>query len=465
FKMLSAIRLLRLLNITNGNKIILHSLKKSAPLLVNVMFFVCFFFVIFGIIGVQAFRGSFLRHCVWTDPTNATNVQVLQQYCGGYMDNGSVHPFLQKDGSPGLWSKGFICPQGLQCRETENAFGNTVSFDNIFESMEIVLIIAGVQSWTDRMYDMCDAEYLVASLYFIVIVIIMNFWLINLFVAVINEMFAKVREDSKHSAFTSSRAKPVLNDNEEGWSFREQGQAAKKPKRATWLQQFVKVSSPFWVILVAIDLIVMGCKNFGMSADELALLDMLIAVVTCIIQLPPIHGNSIAYSWLTGFQIIRIYRVLVAFPRMRAIISRILGSVYGLMNLVFFVVLVTLICGMVAIQLLEGSLNDSGDEMRFYSVYNAFAGLYQLFSGENWTDVLYASMEAGYPTNNSAVNAIFLCIWFCFSNCKCIILSCTFWFMGSSTTLMLISLILIAMLFYSSSRARQYVHCHYYGKL
>jgi hypothetical protein len=48
FKMLSAIRLLRLLNVTNGNKIILHSLKKSAPLLVNVMFFVCFFFVIFG---------------------------------------------------------------------------------------------------------------------------------------------------------------------------------------------------------------------------------------------------------------------------------------------------------------------------------------------------------------------------------------------------------------------------------
>ncbi|CAO3660618.1 unnamed protein product [Umbelopsis ramanniana] len=453
FKMLSAIRLLRLLNVTNGNKIILHSLKKSAPLLVNVMFFVCFFFVIFGIIGVQAFRGSFLRHCVWTDPTNATNVQVLQQYCGGYIENGAVMPFIQKDGSPGLWSKGFICPQGLQCRETENAFGNTVSFDNIFDSMEIVLIIAGVQSWTDRMYDMCDAEYLVASLYFIVIVIIMNFWLINLFVAVINEMFAKVREDSKHSAFTSSRAKPVLNDNEEGWSFREQGQAAKKPKRATWLQQFVKASSPIWVVLVAIDLIVMGCKNFGMSTDELALLDrmelgftlafmaealirlasyfpewksffnetrnrtdLLIAVVTCIIQLPPIHGNSIAYSWLTGFQIIRIYRVLVAFPRMRAIISRILGSVYGLMNLVFFVVLVTLICGMVAIQLLEGSMNNSGDEMRFYSVYNAFAGLYQLFSGENWTDVLYAAMEAGYPTHNNAVNAIFLCIWFCFSN-------------------------------------------------
>ena len=62
-----------------------------------------------------------------------------------------------------------------------------------------------VQSWTDRMYDMMDAEYSAASLYFIFIVIIMNFWLINLFIAVITEMFAKVREDSQHSAFTSSK--------------------------------------------------------------------------------------------------------------------------------------------------------------------------------------------------------------------------------------------------------------------
>jgi hypothetical protein len=55
------------------------------------------------------------------------------------------------------------------------------------------------------MYDMMDAEYFVACLYFIVIVIVMNFWLLNLFVAVINEMFAKIREDTQHSAFTTSK--------------------------------------------------------------------------------------------------------------------------------------------------------------------------------------------------------------------------------------------------------------------
>lgn len=48
FRMLSTIILMRLLNITKGNAIILHSLKKAAPLLVNVTFFVLFFFIIFA---------------------------------------------------------------------------------------------------------------------------------------------------------------------------------------------------------------------------------------------------------------------------------------------------------------------------------------------------------------------------------------------------------------------------------
>lgn len=48
FKMLSALILLRLLNLTDGSKVILNSLKKAAPLLVNVLFFVLFFFVIFA---------------------------------------------------------------------------------------------------------------------------------------------------------------------------------------------------------------------------------------------------------------------------------------------------------------------------------------------------------------------------------------------------------------------------------
>lgn len=47
FKAVAAMRTLRLLNITAGSATILHSLKKSAPLLVNIVLFIAFFFIIF----------------------------------------------------------------------------------------------------------------------------------------------------------------------------------------------------------------------------------------------------------------------------------------------------------------------------------------------------------------------------------------------------------------------------------
>ncbi|KAI9323588.1 Ion transport protein-domain-containing protein [Dichotomocladium elegans] len=451
FKALSALILLRLLLVTNGNRVILHSLKKAGPLLVTVTTFVLFFFMILAIIGVQAFKGSFLRRCVWQDPSDPTHTEVLQQYCGGYMEGGEEKPYLLRDGTPGPWSKGFICQEGLVCQETENPFGGTISFDNIFASMLVVVIIAGDQSWTDRMYDMMDAEYFIVCLYFIVIVIVMNFWLINLFVAVINEMFAKVREDSNHSAFTTSKAKPVLADADEGWSI---GQTVlRKAKKINLFASFMRLTHPFWVLLVAADLIVMGLKNNDMTIEQLATLDraelgftlaflgeiiirfcaewptwkkffhpktnrvdLLIAIVTCIIQIPPIHDNRVVYAWLTGFQIIRIYRIVLAIPRLRTLSFRVLGSVWGLINLVFFIVLATVLCAIMAFQLFEGLLNDSEDEMRFFSIYNSFAALYQLFSGEDWTSVLYSSMEASVSSKTAAITALFLVLWFLCSN-------------------------------------------------
>lgn len=81
-------------------------------------------------------------------------------------------------------------------------------------------------------------------------------------------------------------------------------------------------------------------------------------------------------------------------------------------------------------------MNDSDDEMRFFSIYNSFVGLNQvwiflsrkrtkslhhakLFSGEDWTTVLYGAMEAGSTNKSAVIHALFLVGWFLSSNCKC----------------------------------------------
>ncbi len=55
--------------------------------------------------------------------------------------------------------------------------------------------------WSGLMYQMMDAEFFVSCFFYIVCIIVLNFWLINLFVAVITNTFSAIRSDTKKSAF------------------------------------------------------------------------------------------------------------------------------------------------------------------------------------------------------------------------------------------------------------------------
>ena len=51
------------------------------------------------------------------------------------------------------------------------------------------------------MYSMVDSEYFASCFFFIVGIVVINFWLLNLFVAVITNTFSAIREGTHKSAF------------------------------------------------------------------------------------------------------------------------------------------------------------------------------------------------------------------------------------------------------------------------
>ena len=53
------------------------------------------------------------------------------------------------------------------------------------------------------------------------------------------------------------------------------------------------------------------------------------------------------------------------------------GSFGGLLNLVIFLMLVTLIASLVAVQLFRGDMPE-GDTITFSQTYNSFLGMYQV---------------------------------------------------------------------------------------
>ena len=150
FRSLSVLRAGRLLVITSGTTTILHSLKRAGPMLITVAFYVVFAVILFSIIGVQSFRGSFRRSCVLTDPNNSTNQVVLEQLCGGHINLTTLlnDNYLEEDGTRSdAPPKGYICPVGQVCHvQAENPEGNAMSFDNIFYSLLQVTIIASSMS-------------------------------------------------------------------------------------------------------------------------------------------------------------------------------------------------------------------------------------------------------------------------------------------------------------------------------
>jgi hypothetical protein len=147
-------------------------------------------------------------------------VQLSEQFCGGHINATTLlpSPYLTAEGTPGDL-KGFICPLGQLCKETSNPNLNTESFDNIYSAALQVVIVASANGvrlfvyagtrdrltstqWAPLMYSIIDAEYFVSSLFFIITVLVLNFWLINLFVAVITNTFSAIRDGgTRKSAF------------------------------------------------------------------------------------------------------------------------------------------------------------------------------------------------------------------------------------------------------------------------
>lgn len=346
FRMLSCLRIIRLLNLTSGTSVILRSLKKAAPLLVNVAFLISFFWLLFAIVGVQSFKSSFRRTCVWKDPLGQNNY-ITTQACGGHLRAGVAEnipePYIPALGMPSGTSKGFLCPKGSFCVEGQNPYNNTQSFDNILQSLELVFVIMSSNTWSDLLYTIADSDYLIGALYFAVGILILSLWLISLLIAVITSSFQIIREESRTSAFTGEE---IVEDEADGLHKRRASKLKRLYNKTLWL----------WIVVIAYGLICQALRSASMSEfrktfidlsetgvtlillaeiiirfivdwrhfffGKQNIVDLIIAIITAVIQLPAVKKaySGEAYAWLTIFQILRIYRVVLAVPMTRDLI-------------------------------------------------------------------------------------------------------------------------------------------------
>lgn len=441
-------------------------MKKAAPLLANVAFLIGFFWLLFAIIGVQAFKSSFRRTCVWyedpeairKDPYNWTTInnsinftlnspsnQNLQ-FCGGHINasTGEPWPWLKSNliDNGTNSHKGYLCPKNSLCVEGTGPYNGTASFDNILQSLEMVFVIMSANTFSDLLYYTTFTDYLGAALFFAFGIVILSFWMTNLLIAVIMSTFQVIRDESKTSAFTADEQYHFVED--------EDPVGKVSPLKTAYDKTFWA-----WIATIAFDLVVMCVRTASMSPSrdnfigqtesvityvllgEIMVrflvdwrnfhkhrknwVDLGIAIITTVMQLPPIHRSGQIYAWMTFFQIIRIYRVVLAVSLTRELIKKVLGNVTGILNLIIFVFLITFLCAIFAVQIFRGDFPAKDNysqvvRMSFANIYLSFLGMYQVLSSENWTILLYNATQFDDQWHTAWIGAMFFILWFILAN-------------------------------------------------
>lgn len=462
FKTLGALRILRLTDTDTGLSSILKSLKYGLPQLLNVGFMLLYFWVLFGILGVQSFQGSFRRQCVWYNPDDSSDTyEYDMQFCGGYLEpiTKAKMNYIFDDGKAGAVSKGFLCPQYSKCISSNNPYNGRISFDNIVNSMELVFVVMSANTFTDLMYYTMDSDNMATSLFFIFSIFFLTIWMMNLLIAVLvssfeiaNEMFRKKRKDMRvEDNFNVRTIKKVIH------FLKSKSAKAGFPKISQKATSIYERIECVFVVLIAADLIAQATLTARSSESKINNLlkfeqavtaalfcetllrlaiyapniwrfllkpsyvcDLIISIITLVVVIPKIReklGES--YNWLSFFQILRIYRVIISFKITRNLWKRVLGNAVMIWNLSSFYFFFLFITSIIVSIYFEGSVSvDDMDEIPFgmYSLPNSFLSLFIIGSTENWTEILY-NLQANSPNKSSALfGSVLLILWFILSN-------------------------------------------------
>lgn len=188
------------------------------------------------------------------------------------------------------------------------------------------------------------------------------------------------------------------------------------PDRAS----FIDTAEVVVTLALDVEIVIRIVADFRIFHRKLPnLVDLALAVITSIILIPPIRNSGQPYAWLTVFQIVRSYRVVLAIPITRKLILLVLGNITGISNLMLFVFIITLLMAIFASQLFRGELPELEDgehlEISFGTFFNCFLGMYQILTSENWTDILYNVTSHTTSLQTAWYGAIFLIGWFILS--------------------------------------------------
>eukprot|EP00899_Mesostigma_viride_P003365 jgi/Mesvir1/13029/Mv06022-RA.1 len=448
-----ALRPLRSLRFFRGIRAILESLQRSVRLLADVVTFLVFVFIMFGVIGIETYGNSLARRCVM----NTTSV----------FNNLLFERDVYLPVSPATFCKDHAsCIKMVGnfslCDTDYGGVHPLMNFDNFGSASLSLVRTLSLDGW-DRalMHPLQESEYLFSTaIYFVAVVIFLSWFALKLFVAVIMESFAKVRREQHRSAFSFKQlqerrrsqggalASVVADGIEE-----DQKEAERELARGEWIFRRLVDSDTFkWGMtgIVVINTVTLSLEREGLSEAQdtklyrveimftsIFVLEMLIKMLAYkgVMHYLKEPGNKFDFflvimsllafavdalnhrlhhppnlTLLRVFRLLRLVRVLGRFKRLKLLLTSILSSWDAVINLFVFMGFHILVFAILGMQMFAGYCCDGCEETLDFSTccnrcsrtnFNSFSdavlSLFYVLTGDNWSAVMYDTWDAGGP--------------------------------------------------------------------
>ncbi|KTF83202.1 hypothetical protein cypCar_00034762 [Cyprinus carpio] len=201
-KALRAFRVLRPLRLVSGVpslQVVLNSIIKAMVPLLHIALLVLFVIIIYAIIGLELFIGKMHATCYFQ------GTDIIEDEPAPCAVNGH----------------GRTCPiNGTVCKEGwHGPNGGITNFDNFMFAMLTVFQCITMEGWTDVLYWVNDAiGWETPWIYFVSLIILGSFFVLNLVLGVLSGEFSKEREKAKaRGDFQKLREKQQLEEDLKGY--------------------------------------------------------------------------------------------------------------------------------------------------------------------------------------------------------------------------------------------------------
>uniref|UniRef100_A0A1I8G4E0 Ion_trans domain-containing protein n=1 Tax=Macrostomum lignano TaxID=282301 RepID=A0A1I8G4E0_9PLAT len=428
FRLLRTLRPLRVISRAPGLKLVVQTLLSSLRPIGNIVLICCTFFIIFGILGVQLFKGKFF-YCKGPDLTGVTN----KTNCLADKRN--------------TWER------------------HKYNFDNLGQALMALFVLSSRDGWVQIMYTGLDAvgenqqpkennnEWLL--LYFISFLLLVGFFVLNMFVGVVVENFHKCRASQEKEEKARRAAKRARRMEKKRRRIREIPYWSKYSRTRRTVHRFVE--SKYFDLIIAtiigVNVITMAMEfymmppefemglkitNYAFSTvfvfeaifkifalglqrylkDKWNQLDVIIVALSIAgiileeVQYTLIPINPTIIRVMRVLRIARVLKLLKMAKGIRALLDTVIQALPQVGNLGLLFFLLFFIFAALGVELfgrLECSLDNPcvglSRHAHFENFGMAFLTLFRIATGDNWNGIMKDTLrEKCDPSDNCVKN-------------------------------------------------------------